>query len=84
MSMRLLSFFVWFTCLMVSNYVVGVMFDLSHLPSWASGMLRCLPGALAASTFLWSIKLPDGRYLFRQLVILASKRPVLTVAAITV
>jgi hypothetical protein len=66
MSMTLLSFFVWFTCLMVSNYVVGVMFDLSHLPSWASGMLRCLPGALAASTFLWSIKLPDGRYLFRQ------------------
>jgi hypothetical protein len=66
MSMTLLSFFVWFTCLMVSNYVVGVVFDLSHLPSWASGMLKCLPGALAASTFLWSIKLPDGRYPFRQ------------------
>lgn len=66
MSMTLLSFFVWFTCLMVSNYVVGAAFDLSHLSSWARGMVQFLPGALVAPAFLSSIKLPDGRYVFRQ------------------
>lgn len=65
MSMHILYLFVWMTCLWVSRSVVSATLDLSHLPQEVSNFLPFLLGGLFASFFLWHLKLPDGRYLFR-------------------
>lgn len=66
MSMLLLHVFVWMTCIWVSRHIVSVVLKSSQNlnPAWET--FSIMPGILFASFFLWSIKLPDGRYLFRQ------------------
>ena len=65
-SMFVLAHIVLFSCLMAGQFIVKVALDTSQLSPFVSGLVSGLPGALFGAYFLRSIKLPDGRYLFRQ------------------
>lgn len=65
-SMFALAHIVAFSSLMAGQFIVKIALDTSQFSPFVSGVVSGLPGAVFASYFLWSIKLPDGRYLFRQ------------------
>lgn len=65
-SMFALAHIVLFSCLMAGQFIVRIAIDTSQFSPFVSGVISGLPGASFGAYFLWSIKLPDGRYLFRQ------------------
>lgn len=66
MSMLLLHLFVWITCIWVSRHIVSTASGSPQNPDLVMTIVTILPGVVVAATFLACIKLPDGRYLYRQ------------------
>jgi hypothetical protein len=65
-SMFVLAHIVLFWSFMAGQFIVRVVLDTSQFSPFVSGLISGLPGAMFGAYLLWSIKLPDGRYLFRQ------------------